>query len=479
MTSQRIAQTNQQQKSETSKGSGILQRASVRSVADAEVQATDDNETLAFSHSAFAKDLSQVPISTTKPHPFHGRKTQGHPRPTIQAKMTIGKPKDRYEQEADRVAAEVVQRINAPVSAGQSVQRQEEAEAEIQTKPEITALQRRYESQEGLQEAIAGEDASTGLENAITSARGSGQPIDAGLQQSMGQAMGADFSGVKVHTDDQADQLNRSIQARAFTTGQDVFFRQGEYNPGSRGGQELLAHELTHVVQQGGTSTSNVQRVKIESNQIEAARISQTIQEITGKQNVPIEVEVLQARPLLKLYFHTNGKFSDYSDTEEEYKEYKEFTPVAFCERQTGTIYINEAEFANESNINYEKLNAVLVHESQHSASFNHKGFQEREDIINDPFTLDEATTDYFAMLTYTNMYPDKDYKDFTNYYKNKQNKKTDEWQGNALMEMIEAKYFTKEDLKKAYYEGDEKAINKIKNNAENIQKILSKYKSE
>jgi hypothetical protein len=68
----------------------------------------------------------------------------------------------------------------------------------------------------------------------------------------MGQAMGADFSGVKVHTDSQSDQLNQSIQAKAFTTGQDVFFRQGAYEPSSRGGQELIAHELTHVVQQNG-----------------------------------------------------------------------------------------------------------------------------------------------------------------------------------------------------------------------------------
>ena len=57
---------------------------------------------------------------------------------------------------------------------------------------------------------------------------------------------------VKVHTDSQSDQLNKSIQAKAFTTGQDVFFRQGAYEPSSRGGQELIAHELTHVVQQNG-----------------------------------------------------------------------------------------------------------------------------------------------------------------------------------------------------------------------------------
>jgi hypothetical protein len=55
---------------------------------------------------------------------------------------------------------------------------------------------------------------------------------------------------VRIHTDAHADHLNRSIQAKAFTVGQDIFFRQSAYEPGSRDGQTLLAHELSHVVQQ-------------------------------------------------------------------------------------------------------------------------------------------------------------------------------------------------------------------------------------
>jgi vacuolar-type H+-ATPase subunit H len=198
-------------------------------------------------------------------------------KPLVQPKLTIGEPGDKYEQEADRVAASVVNSFHAPTSqqseSNQAVQRQEEPEAEIQAKPSISDLMRSpvptqvqreaKPEEEELQaksilqrrEAIGGGEASTDVESAINSARGGGQPLEAGLQRSMGQAMGADFSGVKVHTDAQADRLNQSIQARAFTTGQDVFFRQGEYNPGSRGGQELLAHELTHVVQQSGGRT--------------------------------------------------------------------------------------------------------------------------------------------------------------------------------------------------------------------------------
>ncbi|MEQ9548987.1 MAG: DUF4157 domain-containing protein [Coleofasciculus sp. G3-WIS-01] len=69
----------------------------------------------------------------------------------------------------------------------------------------------------------------------------------------MEQAFGADFSQVQVHTDSKSNKLNESIQAKAFTTGTDIFFKQGEYQPDNQPGQELLAHELTHVVQQNGS----------------------------------------------------------------------------------------------------------------------------------------------------------------------------------------------------------------------------------
>jgi hypothetical protein len=93
-------------------------------------------------------------------------------------------------------------------------------------------------------------DAAPDVERTIESSRGAGHALDNGVHAQMGQAFNADFSGVRVHTDAAADGLNQSLSARAFTTGQDIYFRQGEYSPGSSGGRELLAHELTHVVQQ-------------------------------------------------------------------------------------------------------------------------------------------------------------------------------------------------------------------------------------
>lgn len=86
----------------------------------------------------------------------------------------------------------------------------------------------------------------------IEAKRGGGAPLDAGTRAAMEGAMGADFGGVRVHADAEADQLNQGVSAVAFTTGSDIFFRQGAYAPGSPGGDHLLAHELAHVVQQGG-----------------------------------------------------------------------------------------------------------------------------------------------------------------------------------------------------------------------------------
>ncbi|MEH2221901.1 eCIS core domain-containing protein [Nostoc sp.] len=236
MNHQGIAQTNQQEKSETSQASRILQRSAVRSVSEAEMQSTEDKEVQPLGNSALSKDFSRVPLTTTKPQ-------------QIMAKLTIGAVGDKYEQEADRVAAQVVQRINAPASV-QSGEDETVQQEEMETKDNEARLMRSPILQR--QSSGAGMAATPDLEASINRARGDGQPLANNVRKPMEKAFGADFSGVKVHTDAQANQLNQSIQARAFTTGQNVFFRQGEYNPGSQGGQKLLAHELTHVVQQNG-----------------------------------------------------------------------------------------------------------------------------------------------------------------------------------------------------------------------------------
>jgi hypothetical protein len=94
------------------------------------------------------------------------------------------------------------------------------------------------------------------VEAAIGLARGGGTGLDESTRERFGPSLGDQLTDVRIHADAGADALARSVSARAFTTGSDIFFATGEYRPGSSDGNRLLAHELTHVVQQRGAPTS-------------------------------------------------------------------------------------------------------------------------------------------------------------------------------------------------------------------------------
>ena len=93
------------------------------------------------------------------------------------------------------------------------------------------------------------------VQSSIDGSRGGGSGLDPGVAARMSDSLG-DLSDVRVHTDETADKLNRSVAARAFATGSDVYFAKGEYSPGSASGDKLIAHELAHVVQQRGAAAS-------------------------------------------------------------------------------------------------------------------------------------------------------------------------------------------------------------------------------
>lgn len=160
-------------------------------------------------------------------------------KPVMQTKLSVGEAGDQYEQEADRVAEQVVDHLQTAKAPS------------IQTKfehalPTITPLVMR----QGEGTAAA----SPHVEQGIRRTRGSGDAMAPAIRRSMEQAFGADFSGVRIHADGEADALNRSLKARAFTSGREVYFKSGEYHPESQSGQQILAHELTHVIQQSGAT---------------------------------------------------------------------------------------------------------------------------------------------------------------------------------------------------------------------------------
>jgi Domain of unknown function (DUF4157) len=119
------------------------------------------------------------------------------------------------------------------------------------------------------------------VELAIQQERGGGQALDHGVRRQMESSFGANFSGVRVHTDAQSDSLNRALSARAFTTGQDIFFRGGAYQPAHSSGRELIAHELTHVVQQGGDQVRRAMSVSQpnDPHEVEAEQTARAVME--------------------------------------------------------------------------------------------------------------------------------------------------------------------------------------------------------
>jgi hypothetical protein len=219
----------------------------------------------------------------------------------LQAKLTVTSAGDQYEQEADRVAQQVVHGTGAETAqrAGEEdelqmkrdfIQREDEGgeledeqlqmkrdvvqregeEDELQMKRDVVqregeedelqmkrdVVQREGEEDELQMKSVDPADSfdvGGDLEQTIQAQRGSGQSMPDHAKGFFENGFGQDFSSVRIHDNKESDALNQSLSARAFTVGSDIFFRSGEYDPSGDAGKELIAHELTHVVQQGGS----------------------------------------------------------------------------------------------------------------------------------------------------------------------------------------------------------------------------------
>jgi hypothetical protein len=164
----------------------------------------------------------------------------------VQTKLTVGAAEDAHELEADAVARQVVERLRSSASDSPTPAVHGVAGSLDEPEPLARRIQRRA------QIGTEGGDLDDDTASSITSAMGGGRPLESTTRQSMESAFGADFGQVRVHTGETSTALNRQLQASAFTVGRDIFFRSGVPDAASDSGRELLAHELTHVVQQGG-----------------------------------------------------------------------------------------------------------------------------------------------------------------------------------------------------------------------------------
>ncbi|WGH74150.1 DUF4157 domain-containing protein [Tenacibaculum tangerinum] len=132
---------------------------------------------------------------------------------------------------------------------------QQQPEEDIQEKEEEEIQEKEEEEVQQLQ--MSGGDDNSSLESNLSSSKGGGSSLPSSTKNEMESGFGADFSGVRVHNDSNAVQMNQQLGSQAFTNGNDIYFNEGKYNPQSDSGKHLLAHELTHTVQQGASPAAN------------------------------------------------------------------------------------------------------------------------------------------------------------------------------------------------------------------------------
>ncbi|NJM15281.1 MAG: DUF4157 domain-containing protein [Bacteroidales bacterium] len=232
---------------------------------------------------------------------------------SVHAKLTVGQPNDKYEQEAYNVADKVVQKLtngNQQACKAENIHPSENQASSIglQQKPifesneakentiqqkaknaapvltvqkqapqEDKLLEKEETGEEGsiqlfsmpmgnnapkVQPSAKGPQVPDSIEPQLQGSKGKGNTLPSETRSGMESAFNADFSDVRVHTDSSAVEMNNKLNAQAFTNGNDIYFNEGKYNPGSGSGQHLLAHELTHTVQQGasGSVRQQIQR---------------------------------------------------------------------------------------------------------------------------------------------------------------------------------------------------------------------------
>lgn len=217
-------------------------------------------------------------------HPFFSKRGENSffGQTGVQAKIEVGEAGDAFEQEADAVAEKVV------AQTGSETKEKSDGE-KIQSKPiaeSISPIVRRKQDDEETkvqkkEEGHSAQIAPASVEKGISESHGSGSPMPGKVKDEMESGFGADFSGVRVHTDSRAEKMNQDLGAQAFAHGNDIYFNRNKFNPNSNEGKKLLAHELTHTVQQGG---SDVKKKKIQKGDDTSG--SSTYKSKTGKGEV-------------------------------------------------------------------------------------------------------------------------------------------------------------------------------------------------
>ena len=209
--------------------------------------------------------------------------------PSVQTKLAVNTPGDKYEVEADRVADKVM-RMSGTGKHGHAKDLENQQKISIQRKETSSATV--AEGHDNRTSETNSQVTSTSTEAAIRSKTTGGQPLPAETRSFMEPRFGNDFSNVRIHHDHGSEQLNSQLNARAFTYQNHIFFGAGQYQPQSPQGKQLLAHELTHVVQQGAAS-GPAQNTDRSSTSTESSVQRQSIQ--TGSSGIQRGLQIGRA----------------------------------------------------------------------------------------------------------------------------------------------------------------------------------------
>lgn len=218
----------------------------------------------------------------------------------VQAKMLINQPNDTHEAEADKMADTVVSNAHSG----------ETTRSVLPHASSITPakLQRAGNEEDAMPVQSKEQQVASATATQITGAKSAGTPLGDDTRNEMETGFGADFSKVKVHTGTDAERMSEGLNAQAFTHENHIFFNKGKYNPKSKEGKHLLAHELTHTIQQRKNG-NQIHRKK----QVKAA--CKSCGKETSKKNAPNQYgKLLKSIRLLKGASIQGSPLSVYSD---------------------------------------------------------------------------------------------------------------------------------------------------------------------
>ncbi len=177
--------------------------------------------------------------------------------------------KENIQRQKEEEEEKLVQRQSTPEE--EKLQARAEEEEVVRRQPveeEIQAKEMEEERPQRKAEATAGSrEVNSSFESNLSGTKSSGEPLPDSVRSYMEPRFGADFSNVRIHTGTKAATLSKQINARAFTHGRDIYFNRGSYDPHSSGGRQLIAHELTHTLQQGaaGRTVNKVHQTSADS----------------------------------------------------------------------------------------------------------------------------------------------------------------------------------------------------------------------